>query len=158
MTPPPAPDRNARMNEGRSVRRWETIPAAPVGVAALQLYLGFPRFVAQRAVAELKRVLAMMLRKASDPMRREKFFWIPDTLQQALELGRIRDREYVPSVSVADPVTGITHQVRAILDKPLHIPQESRVRLQFFVLQHFDGIERNQSHQRAQSELVELAI
>ena len=86
------------------VRRRKPHRPAPVGISAFQLHLGFPRFVSQRAVTELKRVLAMMLRETADPVRRKKLIRIPDALQQALELGRIRDRENVTPVSVADPV------------------------------------------------------
>src|SRR5438105_956914 len=60
--------------------------AAPVGVAALDIHLGFTGFVADSALAEAEGIVFMELRKAAQTKGGEKFLRVGHAREQAREL------------------------------------------------------------------------
>src|SRR5580700_1608702 len=132
--------------------------AAPVRIPTLEFHFGFPRFVTKRSFAKAKRMLAVVFGQAPNPMRREKFVRVPDPLKKPLELIGIGYRQNVTPVAITDGVACVSNQIGTILDEPLDVPQKVGVCLELVMLQNLDRVERNKSHQRAQTKLVELAV
>src|SRR5580658_8468200 len=89
-------------------------------------------------------------------MRGKEFIGVPEVLHNAGKLDGVRDRKHV--TLPIGRVAGVAYQVRAILDKPLDIPEKFGMRIQILAIHHLNRVERDQADHGAHAKFLEVPV
>src|SRR5262249_22019715 len=106
----------------KQVGGWEPDGTTPVGIATLDLDGRFRRLVADLLVPKAKRIFLVMLREAANSVVGEKFFLVPDALEDGFELIFFKDGE---DLRVTAGISITAHgEVRTLGDEPFDAGRE----------------------------------
>src|SRR5215472_18062840 len=136
---------------------WKPHRTTPIRVAALDLVIRFRGIVANLGVPEGERVLAVISRQAANAVIGQKLIGVQKPLEYAPQLVFIHDRQFVLLLLV-EIVAAALGELHAILHEPPEVRLELLKSGDIGESQRLSGVDGNDAHERADSELGERSV